>query len=334
MKLQVKDHPQTYIVLSTKTYTLGRDKANDLVLEAPGISDFHAEVICESDEIVIVDLLSASGTFVNAARISGKHQLTAWDVVRLGEVQLELNDPSVPKPSPWQVDIRYPDGSSVVKGIEGVTVLGRDGDCDVVLEHELISRRHLELTVASNHIELKDLNSANGTILNGRPVGQGVAYAGDEILLDPFRLTLVGADQAQAEAAAVQDRTQLKIMDDGDTSVFEDASHTEIVGESYRIGYLVDISDVSNEQRYTLLDNEYTLGRHSRCDIVLADSSISKKHALLSVQTGNWYVQDLDSSNGVLVNGMMVRKAQLSQGDRIRLGRAELIFGFETKSRR
>ncbi len=332
MKLQVKDRPNTYIVLSAKTYTLGRDKANDLVLDAGGISDFHAEVVREGDNIIIIDLLSASGTYVNGQRISGRHQLQAWDEVRLGEVELELNDPSVSRRSRWRLEIRHPDGCVTWHNLHGVAVLGRDADCDIVLDHELISRRHLELQAASNHVQLKDLNSANGTVLNGRQVSEGLAYSGDEITLEPFAAAIVGADTTQSELASAMDRTQLK-AEEGDTSVFADGPHTEIVGESFRVAYLVDITDQSADQRHVLVNGEYTLGRQSSCDIVLADSSISKTHAALRVQAGQWFIEDLDSSNGVLVNGLLVKRSQLSQGDRIKLGRAELIFGFETRSR-
>lgn len=331
MKLQVKDRPNTYIVLSTKTYTLGRDAANDLVLDALGISDFHAEVMREADEVIIIDLLSASGTFVNGEKISGRHHLQAWDVVRLGQVELELNDPSVSRRSRWHLQIHMPDGSVQSHDLDGPIVLGRDADCDVVLDHELISRRHLQLTVSSNHVELHDLNSANGTLLNGRSVTQGDAYAADEIFLDPFRLVVSGGDHTQADDAGALDRTQIK--SDDNTSLFEDSPHTEIVGESYRVAYLVDISDMSQDQRYSLVNSEYTLGRQSTSDIVLADSSISKAHALLKVQAGQWYIEDLDSSNGVLLNGTLIKRSPLNQGDRIKLGRAELIFGFETRSR-
>ncbi|MEM9623746.1 MAG: FHA domain-containing protein [Pseudomonadota bacterium] len=333
MKLQVKDRANIYIVLSAKTYTLGRDPANDLVLEAAGVSDFHAEVVRAADTVMIVDLLSAAGTYVNGEKISGQHQLQAWDVVRLGDVELELNDPSVSRRSRWHLDIRLPDGTHQRHDLHGPTVLGRDADCDIVLDHELISRRHLQVRVASNHVEIQDLNSANGTVLNGRPVSEGIAYAADEIFLDPFRVVLRGGEHTQADDASHLERTQIKAEQDGDTSMFDDSPHTEIVGESFQVAYLVDISDMSRDQRYALVDSEYTLGRHADSDIVLADSSISKSHAMLKVQTGHWYIEDLDSSNGVLVNGTMVRRAPLTQGDRIKLGRAELIFGFETRRR-
>jgi len=162
-------------------------------------------------------------------------------------------------------------------------------------------------------------------------VTQGDAYAADEIFLDPFRLVVSGGDHTQADDAGALDRTQIK--SDDNTSLFEDSPHTEIVGESYRVAYLVDISDMSQDQRYSLVNSEYTLGRQSTSDIVLADSSISKAHALLKVQAGQWHIEDLDSSNGVLLNGTLIKRAPLNQGDRIKLGRAELIFGFETRSR-
>jgi hypothetical protein len=69
------------------------------------------------------------------------------------------------------------------------------------------------------------------------------------------------------------------------------------------------------------------VGRSRDCDVVLEDSSVSRRHAELRPDGDRWTLQDLESTNGVRVNGRTVRGAQaLSSGDRIELGSAEVVF--------
>lgn len=66
--------------------------------------------------------------------------------------------------------------------------------------------------------------------------------------------------------------------------------------------------------------SELVLGRHHRCDVVVADPSVSRRHARLVFRDGNWVVQDLESTNGTFVNGARVGRCELRPGDRLLLG--------------
>jgi len=63
------------------------------------------------------------------------------------------------------------------------------------------------------------------------------------------------------------------------------------------------------------------LGRGRNADFVLHESTISRAHARVSYEEGQLYVQDLGSTNGVLVNGVREDRAQLAAGDELRMGR-------------
>jgi hypothetical protein len=66
------------------------------------------------------------------------------------------------------------------------------------------------------------------------------------------------------------------------------------------------------------------LGRSSRCQLVFADDSVSRHHAILHVRDGIWFVRDQDSLNGTWVNGRRVVEAELRPGDELRLGELSL----------
>ena len=68
------------------------------------------------------------------------------------------------------------------------------------------------------------------------------------------------------------------------------------------------------------------LGRHSECDVLIRDSSISRRQARLEQNGGAVSIVDLDSANGTWVNGVRIIKKTLSPGDEITLGETVCIF--------
>lgn len=75
---------------------------------------------------------------------------------------------------------------------------------------------------------------------------------------------------------------------------------------------------------WTGATTELIVGRHHGCDVVLDDLSVSRKHARLVCRDGSWVVQDLESTNGTLVNGVSVGRCALRPGDHLVLGHAFL----------
>ncbi len=69
-----------------------------------------------------------------------------------------------------------------------------------------------------------------------------------------------------------------------------------------------------------------TLGRASSNDIHLDDGTVSGKHAQFHVLGKDVFVEDMESTNGTMVNGQRVHRRQLRQGDVLRIGQHELRF--------
>lgn len=64
-----------------------------------------------------------------------------------------------------------------------------------------------------------------------------------------------------------------------------------------------------------------TLGRARDCDCVLSDLTVSRRHARIDVRDGAWFLSDLRSANGTLVNGLRVTdEVPLRPGDRVTFG--------------
>jgi FHA domain-containing protein len=68
------------------------------------------------------------------------------------------------------------------------------------------------------------------------------------------------------------------------------------------------------------------LGRSRECDVRIADVNISRRHAELRQEGATYWIKDLGSTNGVVVNGRQVERERLRDGDRITLGSTEIVF--------
>ncbi len=72
------------------------------------------------------------------------------------------------------------------------------------------------------------------------------------------------------------------------------------------------------------------IGRSKDCDIQLPDPNASRRHAEVVQEGASYWVVDLDSTNGIEVNGRREKRAKLRNGDRITIGSTELLFELET----
>lgn len=72
------------------------------------------------------------------------------------------------------------------------------------------------------------------------------------------------------------------------------------------------------------LGRSLRIGRGSGCDLVLADDSVSRRHAEIALRGGICAVRDLGSCNGTYVNGRPITRARLRRGDELQLGETVL----------
>ena len=90
----------------------------------------------------------------------------------------------------------------------------------------------------------------------------------------------------------------------------------------YRLSY----QDGDAPQVHTFESGEVTIGRSPECEVVLKDFGISRAHARIIVDGDGARIADLKSKNGTQVNGVPVVEAPLKDGDRILLGKFQILF--------
>ncbi len=198
----------------------GRDaQAADVVLDddAGEISRRHARVTVTRAGTSVEDLGSTNGTFVNGARVEASTDLTPGDQVRIGATTLELMPPIEPPasraaaPAPdagvgraaatvrtpaepaarpgapvhaagtdGELRIESGPGAGRVAAVRGSATIGREPECDLQILDSEVSRRHAKVTVQDGRAFLDDLNSANGTYVNGERILRRYELAPDD----------------------------------------------------------------------------------------------------------------------------------------------------------
>ncbi len=74
--------------------------------------------------------------------------------------------------------------------LKGDTVIGREGDCDIVLNNQFVSLKHAGITKNWRGFYIEDLKSSNGTRVNGRIIKKRKKLSdGDIIAFGPIKLT-------------------------------------------------------------------------------------------------------------------------------------------------
>ena len=203
--------------------------------------------------------------------------------------------------------------------------IGREQDCDIIFDASsvTVSRRHAEIAFEVGDFILKDNKSFNGTLLNGQRISAELPlYHGDNIQLgmggpvltfnSPTRKAPVGASLAgQRSVANIQvpvaaaDSSKTMVANFGRTPMREAGSSAE--------PQLVMTVQFGGK-------NELTIGRDERNDIRIDGLQISKHHARLRRSGAGVVIEDLNSTNGVYLNGTRISRQEIRPGDSAQIG--------------
>jgi hypothetical protein len=80
---------------------------------------------------------------------------------------------------------------------------------------------------------------------------------------------------------------------------------------------------------FPLIDDVTTIGSMKGNTIIIEDQSVSRRHAAIKIDQMRYEVADMNSTNGVLVNGAKIIKIFLKDGDRIQIGTTEIVFSLK-----
>jgi hypothetical protein len=113
--------------LNTERTTVGRVEDNAFQITDGSVSSHHAEIVLRGNEIIIRDLNSTNGTFINNEKIT-EMVLKPGQTLRLGQVEMKIDDGkpvSAPPPAPAGPAAPPPTPASAKKTLEGTMVVPR-----------------------------------------------------------------------------------------------------------------------------------------------------------------------------------------------------------------
>lgn len=167
---------------------------------------------------------------------------------------------------------------------------------------------------------------------------QEPSRAGSSDSLDPFIPTAADpfAAAAPAPIPVPQTMTREQLTGLGGAAAATGASSVAAAGAAARIAPakpagpsrpLAQLVDVVTGGTYELTSPRATVGRErSVADVVLRDPNVSRRHAMLTFTGSDWSIEDLDSTNGTLVNNRRVTRCPLRNGDLLTFGLSTFEF--------
>lgn len=186
--------------ITERNFSIGSSDDNHLKLEGPAIAAHHARVVRDKETILVRDLGSETGTYVNGYRVSTR-PISCGDRVLIGDIELEVVDPisdalaegneywSLIGISSWLAGQEFP----LIFDQDTPLLLGRGKQCNIVFPGTHLSREHARITRLSNkELLIEDLKSANAIFVNDEKVDQARLRAGDEVRLDVYNFRLFG----------------------------------------------------------------------------------------------------------------------------------------------
>ena len=183
--------------------------------------------------------------------------------------------------------------------------IGRSSQNRLVLHDHRISRKHCLIYYVSSQWKVKDLQSTQGTMVNGTKIAETAIRTGDIIQLFDYKLEVCISEQRRE---GVEAEKPLSVT--GGTVFMP--RQTENTGKN-RIEILN--GDIKGQIR-PLLDS-MLIGRQSTCDLVLPDKSISREHALI-FRSGNKYkIKNLSDKNATFLNGSLVKRPTVIKSQNI-----------------
>ncbi|HLL54853.1 MAG TPA: FHA domain-containing protein [Myxococcaceae bacterium] len=215
----------TEVVLEDEIITLGRDKSCQVVLAEQAVSRNHARISRDGALFFIEDLGSAYGTQINGKKLpkGEKRLLRDGDVIAIAQFDVTFDRirdlaPSSEKTSFMARQLvkdvmrgmggegpffRYMNGPSEGKRVElseaMELIIGRDPTADIVLDDDLVSRRHAKIRRDWSGTHVEDLDSRNGIKVNKKRVNRRTLKDKDELQVGNARLLYLDPSEVREE---------------------------------------------------------------------------------------------------------------------------------------
>lgn len=177
--------------------SVGRSKSNDIVINLPSVSRFHAVIARKKQDWVITDTFSKSGIYIEGKKVNKSQVLQDGDFINIGGVNYKFNCAEAIGVSARN-EIRktaHNKNNGVAYAVlvdvntkmpvyirKKDVLIGRGNQCDIKLLSDTVSSEHARIHLTSKGWALSDLDSHNGTRLNGRYINEPQLIFDDDMI--------------------------------------------------------------------------------------------------------------------------------------------------------
>lgn len=204
--------------------------------------------------------------------------------------------------------LRGPKIGTIYELNDAVISIGRGVKNTIIIQDTEVSRAHCRLVGVLDDYEIHDLNSTNGTFVNGQRIDEGgwlltgrcIVEIGDSITLEYLPTEVATGTSPPLEPMVTEDRTYFLVIEQ------KSLDEPEI--------YILD--------RPTL-----TIGRDVDNEISLREPEVSRHHMRLVLTDEGYTVEDLNTVNGTAINDIPIEhQSNLHAGDLITIGTSVKIW--------
>jgi pSer/pThr/pTyr-binding forkhead associated (FHA) protein len=204
--------------------------------------------------------------------------------------------------------------------------IGRQKECDLVITDSSASRRHAVIVEEQGRYFLEDLNSRNGTLLNGQKVGRSTLKDGDEIQIGGFKAMFV-IPEASKEPPRPMEAAETTTFVPSDRPASEPVRKPSIAAAPPPLR--LEVVSGGPPGTFTVI-TKAVMGR-TKADININDPKVSRRHGQIELGPDGYVFTDLNSTNGSFINNEQVTAQPLKSGDMIRIGDTVMRVSFETE---
>jgi Inner membrane component of T3SS, cytoplasmic domain/FHA domain len=210
--------------------------------------------------------------------------------------------------------------------LQPFVLIGRDARADLVLDHDLVSRRHTYLQLIEGRVFFVDLESRSGTMVGAAPSESAWLAPGDAFEVGPYTIRLApfeGNDVGFEFHALAKDSSG-----DGGIPLNPLLARSSDAADLPRVS-LEFQSKTAGHSVWRMSQVLALVGSSPRCKVRLLDSNVSKLHCSLFRSSQGLWVIDLLGRGGITVNGASVRFARLGSDDVLGLGQVVVRPNFD-----
>jgi len=223
---------------------------------------------------------------------------------------------------------------------DGDNPVGSGPQASIRLADPMIAPLQALIRLAAGQCTIRSLDTSKPIFLNFTPLqGEQTLQPGDQLILGSTRCRFFPAEsqppQELLEISMAQQTTPdlasggslptttLKAAE-APPAPAEEAPVTEAERRQHAH---FEVREPGRGNRWFLVrEKEILIGRSRDADLLLRDPSVDSRHAKVIRRDGEFFLVDMESLNGVFLNGRRIYRETFKPGDTIRLGQTELLF--------